>query len=34
MDALTVLRADGTQKAIYEKYKLDPALILPIAIQR
>ena len=33
-DALTVLQADGTQKKIYEQYKLDPALILPIAIQR
>ena len=33
-DALTVLQADGTQKKIYEHYKLDPALIIPIAIQR
>jgi len=33
-DALTVLQADGTQKKIYEQYKLDPSLILPIAIQR
>ncbi len=32
--ALTVLQADGTQKKIYEEYKLDPALMLPIAIQR
>jgi polar amino acid transport system substrate-binding protein len=33
-DALTVLQAEGTQKKIYEQYKLDPALMLPIAIQR
>jgi polar amino acid transport system substrate-binding protein len=33
-DALTVLQADGTQKKIYEQYKLDPALMQPIAIQR
>jgi hypothetical protein len=31
---LTVLQAEGVQKKIYEQYKLDPALILPIAIQR
>jgi polar amino acid transport system substrate-binding protein len=33
-DALTVLQSDGTQKKTYEQYKLDPALMLPIAIQR
>jgi polar amino acid transport system substrate-binding protein len=33
-DALTVLQADGTQKKVYEQYKLDPALMQPIAIQR
>jgi polar amino acid transport system substrate-binding protein len=33
-DALTVLQAEGVQKKIYEQYKLDPALMQPIAIQR
>jgi polar amino acid transport system substrate-binding protein len=33
-EALTVLQAEGTQKKIYEQYKLDPALMLPIAVQR
>jgi polar amino acid transport system substrate-binding protein len=31
-DALVVVQNDGTQKALYEKYKIDPALALPSEI--
>jgi polar amino acid transport system substrate-binding protein len=31
-DALVVLQNDGTQKALYEKYKIDPSLALPSEI--
>jgi len=31
-DALLVIQSDGTQKALYEKYKIDPALALPSEI--
>ena len=33
-DAMEVLQADGTQKKIFEEYKVDPALIVPTKIQR
>jgi polar amino acid transport system substrate-binding protein len=32
--AMEVLQADGTQKKIFEAYKVDPALIVPTKIQR
>lgn len=28
-DAMVILQADGTQKQLYEKYKIDPALAVP-----
>lgn len=31
-DALRILQADGTQKAIMEKYRVDPALMIPTEI--
>jgi len=31
-DALVVVQNDGTQKALYEKYKIDPSLALPSEI--
>jgi polar amino acid transport system substrate-binding protein len=31
-DALVVIQNDGTQKALYEKYKIDPSLALPSEI--
>jgi polar amino acid transport system substrate-binding protein len=31
-DALVVLQSDGTQKALYEKYKIDPSLAVPSEI--
>jgi polar amino acid transport system substrate-binding protein len=31
-DALVIVQNDGTQKALYEKYKIDPALALPSEI--
>ena len=31
-DALVVVQNDGTQKALYEKYKIDPALAVPSEI--
>jgi hypothetical protein len=31
-DALVIVQNDGTQKALYEKYKIDPALAVPSEI--
>jgi hypothetical protein len=31
-DALVIVQNDGTQKALYEKYKIDPTLALPSEI--
>jgi polar amino acid transport system substrate-binding protein len=33
-DAMLAMQADGTQKQLYEKYKIDPALALPSQILR
>lgn len=32
-DGLTIIQANGTQKAIFEKYHIDPALAVPVAIK-
>jgi polar amino acid transport system substrate-binding protein len=33
-DALVIVQSDGTQKALYEKYKIDPALAVPSEIMK